>query len=103
MRSLIDWLPYSCVSDYVQSCRRLQTLAPDIHTVFPGHFETFSGQRLESMLTDYINSAGVLHSVEGKKHQQHPSQVLFLWLLLSLLFVDFSQTSRMTVVQFRMV
>ncbi|XP_035688569.1 metallo-beta-lactamase domain-containing protein 2-like isoform X3 [Branchiostoma floridae] len=61
MGSLIDWLPYSCVSDYVQSCRRLQTLAPDIDTVFPGHFETFSGQLLENMLTDYINSAGVFH------------------------------------------
>lgn len=54
---LIDWLPHSDVTTYVQTCRRLQQLSSEVDSVFPGHSHPFDGNRLQSLTSDYISTA----------------------------------------------
>ena len=62
---LIDWLPYSDLTAYIQSCKRLQDLSSQVDTVFPGHFDIFDGKRLHYLATDYISKAGVCHKMSA--------------------------------------
>ncbi|XP_053909366.1 acyl-coenzyme A thioesterase MBLAC2 [Cuculus canorus] len=63
--SMIDWLPYSRVSDYVTSCRRLMELVDKglVEKVLPGHFNIFGAERLYQLASNYISQAGVCHKV----------------------------------------
>lgn len=73
---LIDWLPYSDITAYVQTCRRLQELSSQVDTVFPGHFNSFDGKRLHSLATDYISRAGTCHKVSSALMKGVASMVL---------------------------
>ncbi|XP_029115455.1 acyl-coenzyme A thioesterase MBLAC2 [Scleropages formosus] len=61
--SMIDWLPYSKISDYVSSCERLVQLVDDgqVEQVLPGHFNTFGPKRLHQLASGYISKAGACH------------------------------------------
>ncbi|KAM8792739.1 acyl-coenzyme A thioesterase MBLAC2 [Eudromia elegans] len=63
--SMIDWLPYSKISDYVASCQRLIELVDKglVEKVLPGHFNTFGAERLYRLASNYIAQAGVCHRV----------------------------------------
>lgn len=63
--SMIDWLPYSRVSDYVASCQRLMELVDRglVEKVLPGHFNIFGAERLYRLASNYIAQAGVCHKV----------------------------------------
>ncbi|XP_009885178.1 PREDICTED: metallo-beta-lactamase domain-containing protein 2 [Charadrius vociferus] len=63
--SMIDWLPYSRVSDYVASCQRLMELVDRglVEKVLPGHFNMFGAERLYRLASNYIAQAGVCHKV----------------------------------------
>ncbi|XP_067885762.1 metallo-beta-lactamase domain-containing protein 2 [Heterodontus francisci] len=63
--SMIDWLPYSNVTDYIQSCKRLMTLVDNklVKKVLPGHFDTFDAERLYCLASSYIANAGVCHKI----------------------------------------
>uniref|UniRef100_A0A4W3K7L1 Metallo-beta-lactamase domain containing 2 n=1 Tax=Callorhinchus milii TaxID=7868 RepID=A0A4W3K7L1_CALMI len=63
--SMIDWLPYSNISDYTQTCERLIELADNelVHKVFPGHFNSFGPERLHSLASSYISNVGLCHKV----------------------------------------
>ncbi|XP_072137338.1 acyl-coenzyme A thioesterase MBLAC2 [Mobula birostris] len=63
--ALIDWLPYSNVSDYVQTCKRLMSLVDNdlVEEVLPGHFDSFDGERLYTLASRYVASAGVCHKM----------------------------------------
>ncbi|KAM9329004.1 acyl-coenzyme A thioesterase MBLAC2 [Gastrophryne carolinensis] len=65
--SMIDWLPYSNISDYVTSCERLKTLADTglAERVLPGHFNTFGSKRLHHLASSYIANAGLCHKVSA--------------------------------------
>ncbi|XP_031566760.1 metallo-beta-lactamase domain-containing protein 2-like [Actinia tenebrosa] len=58
---LIDWLPYSNVSEYVKSCETLLTLAPSVDRVCPGHNNHFTGSTLQRLLFTYISNARGCH------------------------------------------
>ncbi|XP_038621868.1 metallo-beta-lactamase domain-containing protein 2 [Tachyglossus aculeatus] len=63
--SMIDWLPYSKISDYVRSCERLLELVDRglVEKVLPGHFNTFGAERLFRLASNYISKAGICHRV----------------------------------------
>lgn len=63
--SMIDWLPYSNVSDYVVSCQRLMELVDRglVEKVLPGHFNMFGAERLYRLASNYISKAGICHKV----------------------------------------
>uniref|UniRef100_K7F031 Metallo-beta-lactamase domain containing 2 n=2 Tax=Pelodiscus sinensis TaxID=13735 RepID=K7F031_PELSI len=63
--SMIDWLPYSKISDYVTTCERLIELVDRglVEKVLPGHFNTFGAERLYRLASNYISNAGVCHKV----------------------------------------
>ena len=63
--SLIDWLPYSRISDYVGTCERLIELVDRglVEKVPPGHFNTFGAERLFRLASNYIAKAGICHKV----------------------------------------
>lgn len=63
--SMIDWLPYSNISEYVQSCERLKALVDrgSVDRVMPGHFNTFGAERLHRLASNYITNAGLCHKV----------------------------------------
>lgn len=61
--AMLDWLPYSDVPVYKQTCRRLQELSSQIDLVCPGHFNTFGGKKLHALCRDYVNTAGFFHRV----------------------------------------
>ncbi|KAM9213217.1 acyl-coenzyme A thioesterase MBLAC2 [Leptosomus discolor] len=63
--SMIDWLPYSRVSDYVASCQRLMELVDRglVEKVLPGHFNIFGAERLYRLASNYISQAGVCHKI----------------------------------------
>lgn len=63
--SLIDWLPYSRISDYVGTCERLIELVDRglVEKVLPGHFNTFGAERLFRLASNYISKAGICHKV----------------------------------------
>nr|XP_060617752.1 acyl-coenzyme A thioesterase MBLAC2 [Anolis sagrei ordinatus] len=63
--SMIDWLPYSRINDYVASCQRLIELANRglVEKVLPGHFNTFGAERLSHLASNYISNAGICHKV----------------------------------------
>ncbi|KAL9961348.1 hypothetical protein ACROYT_G030266 [Oculina patagonica] len=73
---LIDWLPYSDITVYVQTCRRLQELSSQVDHVFPGHNDHFDGKRLMTLATDYITSAGACHKVSSTFMKGVASMVL---------------------------
>lgn len=58
--AMIDWLPYSQVSDYVSSCERLVGMvdSEQVDQVMPGHYNTFGGKRLHRIASTYISRAG---------------------------------------------
>lgn len=55
---LLDWLPNSCVKDYVGSARRMLDFVQDkqVAAVFPGHFQSCTGTRIEQLLSDYVDT-----------------------------------------------
>ncbi|XP_041101006.1 metallo-beta-lactamase domain-containing protein 2-like [Polyodon spathula] len=61
--SMIDWLPYSRISDYVNTCERLLELVDGglVERVLPGHFNTFGAERLFRIASNYISNAGTCH------------------------------------------
>lgn len=63
--SMIDWLPYSNISEYVRSCERLKALVDRglVDRVLPGHFNTFGSERLHRLASNYITNAGMCHKV----------------------------------------
>ncbi|XP_077203693.1 acyl-coenzyme A thioesterase MBLAC2 [Paroedura picta] len=63
--SMIDWLPYSRINDYVGTCQRLIELVNRglVEKVLPGHFNTFGAERLYRLASNYISNAGVCHKV----------------------------------------
>ncbi|XP_028605408.1 acyl-coenzyme A thioesterase MBLAC2 [Podarcis muralis] len=63
--SMIDWLPYSRINDYVTSCQRLIDLVNRglVEKVLPGHFNTFGAEQLYRLASNYISNAGVCHKV----------------------------------------
>ncbi|NXK88828.1 MBLC2 protein, partial [Formicarius rufipectus] len=63
--SMIDWLPYSRISDYVASCQRLMELVDRglVEKVLPGHFNIFGAERLYRLASNYISQAGVCHKI----------------------------------------
>ncbi|KAF7250413.1 Metallo-beta-lactamase domain-containing protein 2 [Varanus komodoensis] len=63
--SMIDWLPYSRINDYVETCQRLIELVNRglVEKVLPGHFNTFGAERLYRLASNYISNAGVCHKV----------------------------------------
>ena len=61
--SMIDWLPYSSVNDYIRTCERLLQLSAVVKKVCPGHFGMFDGKRLHQLATDYISNANACHRV----------------------------------------
>ncbi|NXO05036.1 MBLC2 protein, partial [Rhinopomastus cyanomelas] len=63
--SMIDWLPYSRVSDYIASCQRLLDLVDRglVEKVLPGHFNMFGAERLRQLASNYISQAGVCHKI----------------------------------------
>ncbi|XP_010773026.1 metallo-beta-lactamase domain-containing protein 2-like, partial [Notothenia coriiceps] len=58
--AMIDWLPYSHVSDYISSCERLVGLvdSEQVDQVLPGHYNTFGAKRLHRIASSYISRAG---------------------------------------------
>ncbi|CAG5921446.1 unnamed protein product [Menidia menidia] len=58
--AMIDWLPYSRVSDYISSCERLVGLvdSEQVDQVLPGHYNTFGAKRLNRIATSYVARAG---------------------------------------------
>ncbi|XP_049572601.1 acyl-coenzyme A thioesterase MBLAC2 [Syngnathus scovelli] len=58
--SMIDWLPYSQVGDYISSCERLIGLvdSEQVDQVLPGHYNTFGAKRLHRIASSYISRAG---------------------------------------------
>ncbi|NXS62432.1 MBLC2 protein, partial [Brachypteracias leptosomus] len=65
--SMIDWLPYSKISDYVASCQRLLELVDRglVEKVLPGHFNIFGAERLYRLASNYISQAGFCHKVSA--------------------------------------
>lgn len=65
--AMIDWLPYSRISDYVSSCHRLLELVDgeQVEQVLPGHFNTFGAKRLHHIASSYISGAGACHRVSA--------------------------------------
>ncbi|XP_009996139.1 PREDICTED: metallo-beta-lactamase domain-containing protein 2, partial [Chaetura pelagica] len=63
--SMIDWLPYSKITDYVASCQRLMDLVDRglVEKVLPGHFNIFGAERLYRLASNYIAQAGFCHKV----------------------------------------
>lgn len=63
--SMIDWLPYSRINDYVATCQRLIELVNKglVEKVLPGHFNTFGAERLYHLASNYISGAGLCHKV----------------------------------------
>ncbi|XP_078071547.1 acyl-coenzyme A thioesterase MBLAC2 [Mustelus asterias] len=62
---MVDWLPSSNISDYIQTCKRLMTLVDNdlVIQVLPGHFDPFDAERLYRLASSYIANAGVCHKI----------------------------------------
>lgn len=54
---LYDFLPGSCVEDYIDSFRRLQEMSSRISKIFPGHHEILDRKQLLDISNDYIQNA----------------------------------------------
>lgn len=50
---LADFAPHSNWRDYVQTCQTLKSLSHSVDTVFPGHGDIFSGEKLYEVATKY--------------------------------------------------
>ncbi|XP_038661226.1 metallo-beta-lactamase domain-containing protein 2 [Scyliorhinus canicula] len=63
--SMVDWLPSSNISDYIQTCKRLMTLVDNdlVNQVLPGHFDPFDAERLYRLASSYVANAGVCHKI----------------------------------------
>ena len=55
---LLDWLPTSCVRDYLHSARSMLNFMQDneLVAVFPGHFKACSGERAAELLNEYVEA-----------------------------------------------
>ncbi|XP_067838408.1 metallo-beta-lactamase domain-containing protein 2 [Heptranchias perlo] len=65
--SMIDWLPYSNINDYIQTCKRLMSLVDNglVKDVLPGHLDPFDAERLYNLASSYIANAGVCHKISS--------------------------------------
>ena len=56
--NLIDWLPSSSVTAFVNSAERILDLLQDkeVDRVFPGHFEPLTSQRTQELLHEYVDT-----------------------------------------------
>lgn len=63
--SMIDWLPYSAVGDYIRSCQRLVEMVDkqEVDQIMPGHYNAFGAKRLHRLASTYISSAGTCHKL----------------------------------------
>ena len=54
----LDFLPYSSVNQYINSCNRLHKFldASVITDVYPGHFSTLSPKRAQELLLQYVEN-----------------------------------------------
>uniref|UniRef100_UPI00398F0B7C acyl-coenzyme A thioesterase MBLAC2 n=1 Tax=Pristiophorus japonicus TaxID=55135 RepID=UPI00398F0B7C len=64
---MIDWFPYSNISDYIHTCKRLMTLVENnlVNMVLPGHFDAFDAEKLYNLASSYIANAGVCHTISS--------------------------------------
>ncbi|XP_078252645.1 acyl-coenzyme A thioesterase MBLAC2 [Rhinoraja longicauda] len=78
--ALIDWLPYSNISDYIRTCRRLMTLVENnlVQQVLPGHFDSFDAESLYNLTSNYVASVGVCHKISSFTLQYIAALVLWL-------------------------
>ena len=55
---LLDWLPTSCVRDYVRSAGRMIDWLEEkeIEAVYPGHFGVLKPGRAQQLLQEYVDS-----------------------------------------------
>ena len=55
---LLDWLPTSCVRDYVQSAGTMVDWLSEheVHKIYPGHFAISSAGRISQILQEYIEA-----------------------------------------------
>ncbi|XP_043920113.1 metallo-beta-lactamase domain-containing protein 2 [Protopterus annectens] len=76
--SMIDWLPYSNIGDYVGTCERLIELVDRglVEKVLPGHFSTFGAERLYRLASNYISNSGVCHRMSTCAIRSFASLVL---------------------------
>ena len=60
---MLDYLPYSSVSDNIKSMEVISTLANSdkVTRVFPGHGNSFDGNELKSIVADYLRAFGTCH------------------------------------------
>lgn len=62
---MLDYLPYSSVSDNIESMDIISTLANDsdikVTRVFPGHGNSFDGNELKIIVADYLRAFGTCH------------------------------------------
>ena len=63
--NLFDWLPSSCVRDFVHSANYMIDFINDhdIKAAYPGHFEICTGSRVQQLLTDYVEERNNLCSI----------------------------------------
>ncbi|XP_013393928.1 metallo-beta-lactamase domain-containing protein 2 [Lingula anatina] len=61
---LFDWLPTSCVTDYVQSARDTidWLMNTSLKGIYPGHFRPFKPQRMRTILQEYVEAKDQLGS-----------------------------------------
>ncbi|EDO32915.1 predicted protein, partial [Nematostella vectensis] len=53
---LLDVLPTSNVTHYIQTAHKLRELAPNVDKVYPGHGVVFDGSTLDGLMAEYIAS-----------------------------------------------
>ena len=55
---LLDWLPTSCVRDYIGSANNMLTWMSDhdVTDVYPGHFRISQPKRIEQLLYEYVEA-----------------------------------------------
>lgn len=78
--ALIDWLPFSNISDYIRTCRRIMTLVENdlVQQVLPGHFDSFDAEILYNLTSSYVASVGVCHKISSFALQCIATLVLWL-------------------------
>lgn len=78
--ALLDWLPTSCVRDYVRSATTMLQFLEDhpVANVFPGHFRTATGPRIAALLTEYVEQKDNSWSVCSASCMQATTWTFFL-------------------------
>ena len=54
---LLDFVPTSCIPDYVDSCHKLKEICPKLKIVCPGHLDALSPWKFEHICNRYIEGA----------------------------------------------